>query len=84
MGAVRHPQRDRTSSSSSTTASSRRWPKSLRHGPRGSPEGASTNIESALQLAYGLFPTGHLKRAVVLTDGAETDGDLLAESQPRA
>jgi Mg-chelatase subunit ChlD len=56
------------------------WPASLRHGPRGSPAGATTNIASALQLAYGLFPTGHLKRAVLLTDGAETEGDLLAEA----
>ena len=56
------------------------WPASLRHGPRGSAAGATTNIESALELAYGLYPTGHLKHAVVLTDGAETEGDLLAEA----
>jgi Ca-activated chloride channel family protein len=56
------------------------WPASLRHGPRGSPAGATTNVEGALQLAYGLFPAGNLKRAVVLTDGAETEGDLLAEA----
>jgi len=56
------------------------WPASLRHGPRGSPAGATTNIESAVELAYGLYPTGHLKHAVVLTDGAETEGDLLAEA----
>ncbi len=44
----------------------------------------ATDIASALQLAYGLFPEGYLRRAVVLSDGVQTDGDLLAEAQPRA
>jgi Ca-activated chloride channel homolog len=55
-------------------------PQSLRHGPRGSPASASSNVEGALQLAYGLFPPGHLKRALLLSDGVETEGDLLAEA----
>ncbi len=55
-------------------------PQALRHGPRGSAASATTNIESALELAYGLFPAGRLKRLVLLTDGVETEGDLLAES----
>lgn len=42
--------------------------------------GAGTDVQSALQLAYGVFPPGYLKRAVLLTDGVETEGDLLAEA----
>ncbi|HEY1956617.1 MAG TPA: VWA domain-containing protein [Polyangiaceae bacterium] len=41
---------------------------------------AATDIASALQLAYGLYPAGYLRRAVVLSDGVQTDGDLLAEA----
>jgi Ca-activated chloride channel family protein len=54
----------------------------LRHKPAksGDKPGAGTNVQAALQLAYGLFPPGYLKRAVLLTDGVETDGDMLAES----
>jgi Mg-chelatase subunit ChlD len=62
-----------------------------RHGSAGSTEsgpehraspglGSATDIASALQLAYGLFPEGYLRRAVLLTDGVQTDGDLLAEA----
>jgi Ca-activated chloride channel homolog len=43
--------------------------------------GAGTNIQAALQLAYGLYPPGYLRHAVVLSDGVETDGDLLAEAE---
>jgi Ca-activated chloride channel family protein len=42
--------------------------------------GAATDIASAMQLAYGLYPAGDLRRAVILTDGVQTDGDLLAEA----
>ncbi|MCB9591721.1 MAG: VWA domain-containing protein [Sandaracinaceae bacterium] len=42
--------------------------------------GAGTDPSAALQLAYGLFPPGHLRRAVVLSDGGQTRGDLLAEA----
>jgi Ca-activated chloride channel family protein len=42
--------------------------------------GAGSNVQAALQLAYGLYPPGFIRRAVVLTDGVQTDGDLLAES----
>jgi Ca-activated chloride channel family protein len=48
-----------------------------RHGPG---LGAATDIASALQLAYGLYQEGYLRRAVVLSDGVQTDGDLLAEA----
>lgn len=39
-----------------------------------------TNLEAALQLAYGLFPPGHLRRVVLLSDGGQTEGDLLSEA----
>ena len=42
--------------------------------------GAGTNVQAAVQLAYGLFPPGYLRHAVVFSDGVETDGDLLAEA----
>lgn len=42
--------------------------------------GAGTNVQAAIQLAYGLFPPGYLPRLVILSDGNETEGDLLAES----
>jgi Ca-activated chloride channel homolog len=42
--------------------------------------GAGSDLQAALQLAYGVFPPGHLKRAVLVTDGVETRGDLLAEA----
>lgn len=43
-------------------------------------DGAGSNLEAALQLAYGLFPPGHLRRAVLLSDGGQTEGDLLSEA----
>ncbi|KYF67927.1 VWA domain-containing protein [Sorangium cellulosum] len=42
--------------------------------------GAGSNLQAALQLAYGLYPPGHLKRAVLMSDGVQTDGDVLAEA----
>lgn len=41
--------------------------------------GAGSNLQAALQLAYGLYPPGYLRRAVLISDGAQTDGDVLAE-----
>lgn len=55
----------------------------LRHRAAGkaqASESASTNIQAALELAYGLFPPGYLKRELLLSDGVETDGDLLSEA----
>ncbi|HEX3773296.1 MAG TPA: VWA domain-containing protein [Polyangiaceae bacterium] len=53
----------------------------LRHrDANGKPLGAGTDIRAALALSYGLFPPGYLKRVVLLSDGLETDGDLLAEA----
>ena len=48
-----------------------------RHGPG---LGTATDIASALQLAYGLYPEGMIRHAVILSDGVQTDGDLLAEA----
>src|ERR1019366_6953295 len=48
-----------------------------RHGPG---LGAGTDVASAMELAYGLFREGYLRRAVILSDGVQTDGDLLAEA----
>src|SRR5260370_9933796 len=39
--------------------------------------GAGTDIASALELAYGLYPTGYLRRALILSDGVQTSGVLL-------
>jgi Ca-activated chloride channel family protein len=42
--------------------------------------GAGTDIQAAVQLAYGLFPAGYVPRIVILSDGNQTQGDLLAEA----
>lgn len=57
----------------------------LRHAPDpGAPASerptAGSDLEAALQLAYGVFPPGHLKRLVLMSDGVETEGDVLAEA----
>lgn len=51
---------------------------------KGDSAGSGTNLQAALELAYGLFPPGYLKRAVLLTDGVETRGDVLAEAERAA
>ncbi len=53
----------------------------LRHrAADGKPLTAGTDIRAAIALSYGLFPPGFLKRVVLVSDGLETDGDLLAEA----
>ncbi|MBI5482427.1 MAG: VWA domain-containing protein, partial [Deltaproteobacteria bacterium] len=42
--------------------------------------GDATDLAAAVRLAYGLFDEDRLRRIVVLSDGAETDGDLVAEA----
>jgi len=54
---------------------------SLERLPEGGPR---TDVEAALKMAYGLFPPDHHKRVVLLSDGFETDGDVLAESASAA
>ncbi|HET9953332.1 MAG TPA: VWA domain-containing protein [Polyangiaceae bacterium] len=48
--------------------------------PGTNPAAASTNIQAALELAYGLYLPGYSRRAILLSDGVETEGDLLAEA----
>lgn len=40
----------------------------------------ATNIQAALQLAYGLYPGDTVKRMVIFSDGLETSGDALSEA----
>jgi Ca-activated chloride channel homolog len=47
-------------------------------------EGAGTDLQSALQLAYGLFSPDHLRRVVLMSDGGQTEGDLLGEAERAA
>jgi uncharacterized membrane protein len=53
-----------------------RW----REQTKGVPIGAGSNVQAALQLSYGMFPPGYLKRVVLLSDGLETEGSLLSEA----
>jgi Ca-activated chloride channel homolog len=41
---------------------------------------AETNLQAALQLAYGMHEDGHARRVVVLSDGKQTAGDLALEA----
>jgi len=41
--------------------------------------GAGTDIQAAMQLAYGLYPDGTLPRMVVISDGNQTSGDAAVE-----
>jgi Mg-chelatase subunit ChlD len=40
-----------------------------------------TDLAEAIQLGLALFPSGHAKRMVILTDGAQTTGDALEPAQ---
>ncbi|MCE9572754.1 MAG: VWA domain-containing protein [Deltaproteobacteria bacterium] len=42
--------------------------------------GAGTDIQAAMQLAYGLYPEGHLPRLVIVSDGNQTGGDMAVEA----
>jgi len=42
--------------------------------------GAGTDTQAAMQLAYGLFPDGHLPRIVIVSDGNQTVGDVATEA----
>lgn len=41
---------------------------------------AGSDVQAAMQLAYGLFPPGHLPRLVLVTDGNQTAGDVVSEA----
>lgn len=41
---------------------------------------SGTDIQAAMQLAYGLFPDGHLSRLVIISDGNQTAGDVAVEA----
>ncbi|MEN9579967.1 MAG: hypothetical protein RJA70_2976, partial [Pseudomonadota bacterium] len=45
---------------------------------------AGSNLQAAIELAYGVFPPGYLKRVVLFSDGVETEGDVLAEAHRAA
>jgi uncharacterized membrane protein len=47
---------------------------------KGAPAPSGSNIQAALELSYGLFPPGYLKRIVLFSDGLETEGSLLSEA----
>ncbi len=51
-----------------------------RHGTVAAPAGAGSDVQSAMQLAYGLYPPGHLPRLILVTDGNQTAGDLVSEA----
>jgi uncharacterized membrane protein len=40
----------------------------------------ASDLEAALELAYGLYPPGTIKRAVFISDGNETSGNVAAEA----
>jgi Ca-activated chloride channel homolog len=42
--------------------------------------GAGTDTQSAIQLAYGIFPDGYLPHIVVVSDGNQTVGDTAIEA----
>lgn len=41
---------------------------------------AGSDLAAALRLAYGVLPPGYLRRIVLMSDGVETEGDVLAEA----
>ena len=42
--------------------------------------GRGTDIQAAMQLAYGLYPSDYLPRMIVISDGNQTGGDVLMEA----
>ena len=42
--------------------------------------GAGTDVQAAMQLAYGLVPQGYLPRMLIYSDGNETRGDMVGEA----
>jgi Ca-activated chloride channel homolog len=52
-----------------------------RHGAGEPGERADSDLQAALQLSYGLVAPGHLRRVLLISDGKQTRGDLLAEAE---
>lgn len=46
--------------------------------------GSGSDLALALSFAYGLFPPGALRRVLLMSDGAETQGDVLSEASRAA
>ncbi|HEY1555542.1 MAG TPA: VWA domain-containing protein [Kofleriaceae bacterium] len=42
--------------------------------------GAGTDIQAAMQLAYGIYPSGYVERMVIISDGNQTQGDAAVEA----
>ncbi|HEY5948102.1 MAG TPA: VWA domain-containing protein [Kofleriaceae bacterium] len=42
--------------------------------------GAGTDTQSAMQLAYGMYPDGYVNRMVIVSDGNQTEGDIAVEA----
>jgi len=42
--------------------------------------GAGTDAQAAMQLAYGLYPDGYVLRMVIVSDGIQTSGDVAIEA----
>jgi uncharacterized membrane protein len=45
------------------------------------PDGKESDLQAAVQFGFGLFPPGTLRRIVVVSDGNETRGDLVAAAE---
>ncbi|MFA5625236.1 MAG: VWA domain-containing protein [Bradymonadales bacterium] len=43
-------------------------------------EGRQSDLQAALRYTYGLFPDAYLRRVVLISDGQQTRGDILAEA----
>src|SRR5205814_3623646 len=41
---------------------------------------AGTDIQAAMQLAYGIYPSGYVQRMVIISDGNQTQGDAAVEA----
>lgn len=66
--------------SASASASSATMPgQEPARGTEAGDTGAGSNIQAALELAYGVYPPATLKRALLFSDGVETQGDLLSQ-----
>jgi Ca-activated chloride channel family protein len=47
-------------------------------------DSSATDLQSALELSYGLFEADHVRNLLLITDGNETRGDVLREAERAA